>query len=607
MANEFKPLSEKEEKKLLDFWNTEITRGEKVLKYWAPQWRADRRAYENYFYTQKPDGNNEVVERPLFFSNCQTALANFVAQDPVPVVRPPHKERVIDGIMVENMLKYDFKRLKIRKKIRRFVLDLLIYNFAVLKTGYNATETFNYDANAPFTARISPFNYICDPEGVEQEDCRWEGEIRISDSASLREEDGYFNLDAARKLASFQVSNLEMSEGETNEKAGKGTPTDVNDTDKWAGEFPTIEPSQTKKVKIYEIYDKVNKKILEIVEGQVIVAYRDFPKYIKGSPYTVAHFNLTPDFFHGRPDFQIHESQYSEMNRLENRMVEFTRAAIPKYLAATGAFKKGTKDIEKIERGEMCAVIPVDATLPLDQVFKQISLGSLAPENAQLISLIKNETDQDTGIADFMRGVSPGKGTATQASMAAAGAGSRAAARMQLIDEATEDVAKKMFYVRKETAQMREWISMEADYAMINPETEQIYKTRMYGFFLTPETLQADFVIGIEAGSMAANAMFQKQQAKLNRYALLKDNPLIDLDALTRDILRFDGEDPDKYMRPSNPLAVVPPGGVNPMGAPGVNQAGINPAALPGLNQTEGDVNKNLLDQAASAGNSNVF
>ena len=319
----------------------------------------------------------------------------------------------------------------------------------------------------------------------------------------------------------------------------------------------------------------------------------------------MAHFNSTPDFFHGRPDFQIHESQYTEMNRLENRMVEFTRCAIPKFLAAKSAFPKGSKDIEKIERGEMCSIIPVDAALPIDQIFKQISTGSLAPENAQLIALVKNETDQDTGIADFMRGANPGKGTATQASMAAAGAGSRASARIQLIDEAVEDVAKKIFYVRKATAQLKEWIAMEADYPMINPMTEQIYKQRMYGFYLTPDTLQADFIISIEAGSMAANSFFQKQQAKLNRYALLKDNPLINLDALTRDVLRFDGEDPDKYMKPENPLAAVP--AVNPMGVPGVNQAAVNPAALPGLNQTEGDVSKGLLDQQASAGNSNVL
>ncbi len=600
------------EEKLVQFWMGEMERADKVVNfYWKPRWRKCRQAYRNHFYDRTTVEKAEIVERPLFYANVKVTVSNLCANPPVIMVDPQKEDFDKQALFVQAALKYDFERLDIFDKIRQAVNDMCVYNFTVAKVGYNFSESFNMPADSGFVGRVSPFNYFMEPEAVTQDEAPWEGEQRYVDFATLREEDGYFNLDKARALATQQIANKELTEVYAGDTVD---PTKSVNNRNFFSQYPTIQPSKVKKLRIYEIYDKVNKKIIELAEGKIIIRYRDYPPYMEGSPYVIGIFNKTPDYFYGEPDYLIHETQYTEINRIVNRLVEYTRRMIPKILVNKNAIKS-SKDIEKISKGELCEVIPVDTTMPLDQMYKMIFEGNIDPTNFNVLAEIKSEIDQDTGIADFMRGSNPGKGTATQASMAAAGATSRAAERLHIVEKFTENIAKKLFYIRKHMTTAEEWIGIQGVYPVFSIPAQQVEMQKMRGFTLTPQMLQADLRIKIEAGSMALNNFIQKQQMALNMYSVVVQNPIVDKVKLTKFLLRhYDGVDPDDFMMEQPPMAMPPgmPGqdqGQPPqdMSAPGAVQSGVNPSSMPGPNQMAGHVERNINNTLMSAGNPNMF
>ncbi len=598
------------EEKLVQFWAGEIARGQKVLDYWKPCWQKCRQAYRNHFYRNDGSKTKEVIERPLFFANVKTLVSSLVANDPTIMVTPQRDEFTFDAIFTQAALKYDFERLDIFKKLFYATMDMAIYNPTIMKVGYNFTETFNMKGDSAFVSRVSQLNYMQEPEAVTQEDAPWELEkkyMNISDLLKGTEDEGYLthNFDKAKELARQQITNKELTEIYDGDS---GDPLRAETHNNARQAYPNIPPSKVKKLLYYEIYDKVNRKIIWIAEGKVLIRYYDFPEYMENSPYVTEMFNRTPEYFHGEPDYLVHETQYAEINRIINRLSEHTRKLLYKVLINQNAIKGGASKIDKISKGEFCELIPVDTSLPLDQIVKSIFNEGINPANFQVLMEIKAEIDQDTGIADFMRGANSGKGTATQASMAASGAASRATERLRIVENIAENVARKLFLIRKHMMTAEQWIGTEGIYPVLDPISRLIKMQQLKGFMATPDMLQADLRIKIEAGSTAVNNYFQKQQSALNFYSVMAQNPNANQIYLTKYVSRhYDGIDIDELLKPNQQQIQQPPQGANPMSQPGANQTGVNPSAMPSANQTEGDVMKNLMDQNASGGNKNVY
>jgi len=593
------PNTSGEGDKITAFWVNEIERAEKIMKYWSPVWRRCRSAYENFFYRHDED-NSEIIERPLFYANVKTSVSNLVANPPFIIAKPMKGTTAEIAQMLGNMLKAEFRKNNVKEKMKQAAFDLHIYNVNVTKVGYNSDETYNYAANSAFVSRVSPFNLLIDPECVEQDDARWEGEKMIVDFDTLTAENGYINLDKAARVAAEMLANKEL-----NQKidGGTGTVDTVYDTNNFSGAYPQVSPSKVKKILVYEIYDKVHKKVIEMAEGKILIRLRDFPPYIVGSPYIIKRFNKTPDFFFGRPDYMIHKSQYGEINRIENRLIEYSRRMIPKILISQAALGNDRKKIEKIEKGEMCEMIVVDGSMPLDQAVKVIFNEGINPENYNISALIKNETDQDTGVADFMRGSTPNSKTATGAQMAQAGASARALERLAILEDLAGEIARKILVVKRHTAEEKEWV----DYEGVYPRMDQagvITMMKDNGFWVTPDVLWSDLYVAIETGSMAANNFYQRQQSILNLYNLFSQNQKVNQEELIRVVCQRYDLDPEEMLA-QTPPALPTPKGAPPPGLPNGIQGG-NPSAQPSINQTPGDLSKNMLDQMMSAGNANV-
>jgi len=596
-----------QDSEIVTFWSNEIKRAENVRRYHEPRWRKARRNYENRFWKQsKKKDEKDYIERPNFYSNVETAVSNLAANPPAILVTAQKNIYDISAQLIQPALKYYTNTNDIHFLIQGFVKDVCIFNIAVAKVGYNADEKYNLDADSPFISRITPYNYLIDPEANTQRDARWEGEMRFLDWEKdiMSNPDDYINLDKAKELVSEYITNTEINN--YNEEM-------TGDTNKAFGLIqsgsPTITANTVKRLKIYEIYDKIERKIIWLADGKVEIKVMDYPDYIQDSPYCVMTFNKTPDFFYGRTDYDISESLYLELNLLSNRMTEFSRRMIPKYIANKNAFAN-QKEISDLLRSEMCEIIPIAGNVPPENSIFPIPIVGLPKENVELLQLLTQQLNETTGITEYAKGSASGAKTATEASLMQAGATTRSAFRQRIIDRFVTQMVRKLFFVLKHTVTAPKWISIAGKYPLtkVNEMTGESFiftdaagnpiLNKQHGFFLTPDLLQADLQIEIEAGSMALANSIQKQQTSLNMYNLLASNPLVNMKELLKEVFknfnldadRFIMEQPPQQTNPANPEQISSP---------------VQPNAPSSLNLSEGNISKNAINTAMNAGNNN--
>ena len=168
-------------------------------------------------------------------------------------------------------------------------------------------------------------------------------------------------------------------------------------------------------------------------------------------------------------------------------------------------------------------------TAPLDQS-NYISMENL-----------KKSMAEDTGIADFQKSQPlTEKRTATEMAMVQQATAVRANYRQKCVDMWLEEIATKLFYVIKHTLKEPMWIDIAGNYPNIafdeNNEpfievdtlTGKPELNRQNGFWLTPDVVESEFRIKIEAGSTAASTSTVKQNQIMQAYSMFANNPMID-------------------------------------------------------------------------------
>lgn len=594
-----------EQNEIITFWSNEINRAENVRKYHEPRWRKARRNYENRFWKQnKKKDEKDYIERPNFYSNVETAVSNLAANPPTILVTAQKNIYDISAQMVQPALKYYSNTNDLHFLVQSFVKDVCIFNIAVAKVVYNADEKYNMDADSPIILRITPFSFIIDPEANTQKDARWEGEMRFLDWEKdvLTNEKEFINLDKAKELVSEYITNTEINN--YNEET-VGDPNKATVSTQYGS--PSISANTVKRLKIYEIYDKVERKIMWLADGKILIKFMDYPEYLKSSPYCIMTFNKTPDFFYGKTDYDISESLYLELNILSNRIVEFSRRMIPKYIANKNAFES-QKQLSELLRSEMCETVAIAGNVPPENAIVPIPTIGLPKENIELLQLLTQQLNETTGITEYAKGSASGAKTATEASLMQAGATTRSAFRQRIIDRFVTQIIRKLFFILKHTVTAPKWISIAGKYPLLKVDEltgESLIITdplgnpilnKQHGFFLTPDLLQADLQIEIESGSMALANSLQKQQTSLNMYNLLGSNQMVNMKELLKEVFKNFNLDADRFILEAPPQPQVNP---NQPTAP------IQPNAPSNINMNEGNISKNAINTVMNAGNNN--
>lgn len=545
------------------FWTNEIARARKVREMFEPSWRSARKAWRNRWYPDFEGGKPNIMNG-VFYSDVEVTVANLAANPPQFTVDIAGEQNIGTAVFVKNALKYELKRLRFPNLYRQFVRDAAIYNIAIAKTSYNFEKTVGLDADAPYIQRISPFNWLIDPECTDVYNARWAGEEKFFTVEEFRSR-YRMNTDRAIATASEYVVNTEMR-AENNTTMRTGVTDKAVVTSQTEIDYNTVSPSQIKRIKITEIYDAAEGKIITLADGRILVEVKSYGlgegdiKYVRHLPYRVLRFNTMNDFFYCDSDFDIHKSKLFEIDEVSNRIYEALYRMIPKGMYNKNAVKND--EMTKICRAKMSQMVGIDvpAGTNINELFSWVPMASIDPNNWNALNELKQSHNTDTGIADFQKGGSPsGKQTATETMVMAQGVSGRSGMRQTLCDEFLDEVITSLFYVLKHTMDNNKWIPFAGTYPVtrINAQTGQTeilkldgkaVEEKMKGFMFTPDMLQSEFLISIEAGATGMQKGAQEQAMLLNMYKVLGDNPALNKTSMARVIINSYNRDPDEVL-----------------------------------------------------------
>lgn len=591
---------------LKKFWKNEFERCEDMMDERREVWRKARKSYRMMLYRTDDEYNKkrkrQYVRNPILYTNVSVLLANLAANKPQFNVTSRYKKDDAIAAMVGAALEYYAEKCDIFDMLKKGVIDASLYNIAIAKIGYNLYETYAFEADMPFISRVSSYNFIVDPDATCDKDARWMGEKSYLSMADLTEENGYINVEEAKRFASTFKVNEEIDDlgSEEDNRANSGYSTSSNFDDELYPSMPSIE----KRIQITEIYDRVNRQVLIFAgDCDVLIMQKPYPKYIKDFPYAVMQFNSIPDMYLGMTDFEIIHDKIREINIINNRMIEQTKRMLPKILCRKGVLSKN--EIDKITDGKLGGVHEVDTPSSLGDVIIPMPTAPLDQANVYVMEGLKRSMNEDTGIADFMKS-NPltEKRTATELAMVQQASSVRSNYRQKSVDMWLETIAVKLFYVLKHTMKDATWIDIAGNYPemafdemgnaflKIDMNTGQPVINRQNGFFLTPDVLQSEFRIKIEAGSTAASTSAINQSKIMQAYSMLITSPIIDQVALTQMVITQLGLDASVLIN-QQALLMQGGGGMPPIAPP--MQPNGSAEIRPQKTQLEGAMTGNQL------------
>lgn len=591
---------------LKKFWKNEFERCEDMMDERREIWRKARKSYRMMLYRKDDEYNKkrkrQYVRNPILYTNVTVLLANLAANKPMFTATSRYKKDDAIASMVTAALEYYGEKCDLFDMLKKGVLDAALYNIGIAKIGYNLYETYAFEADTPFIARISPYNFLIDPDATCDKDARWMGEKSYLSLADLTPENGYINTEEAKRFASTFKVNEEIDDlgAEEDNRANSGYSSSNNFDDELYPSMPSIE----KRIQTTEIYDRVNRQVLIFAgDCEVLIMQKPYPKYIKDFPYAIMQFNSIPDLYLGMTDYEIIHDKINEINTINNRMIEQTKRMLPKILCRKGVLSKN--EIDKITDGKLGGVHEVETPSSLSDVIIPMPTAPLDQSNVYVLEGLKRSMNEDTGIADFMKSQPlTEKRTATELAMVQQASSVRANYRQKAVDMWLETIAVKLFYVLKNTLQDSVWIDVAGNYpnmafdekgmpfVQIDNNTGQPIINRQNGFFLTPDVLQSEFRIKIEAGSTAASTSTVKQNQLMQAYSMFITNPLIDHVALTQKVLTQLGLDASDLIN-QQALLMQGGGGMPPIAPP--MQPNGSTEIRPQQTQLEGAMTGNQL------------
>ena len=566
---------------LRNFWRAEILRAQKVRKARETAWRASRRAYcvkhNRVYKTNITDGKDTAegytdptkaphrVSNAIHYSNVEIIVSNIMAAEPVVKVTDnldPTSVSLAIQRLVQGKLSYFLKHIRLSNTLMSIIYDLELYNICVTKVGYSlkGTHMLAAPANSPFAVRLSPFQYLVDAEAANQDNARWEAEEFFIDEREV-ETGEYINVEEARKYLTKYVINPEGNREDEQRTSPSEAKLDEPNSSIDITPGGKIEPAEIKRLHLVDIYDKINRKIITGVlssnELVCVVKIADIPSYIRSTPYKVCVWNIVPDNFYGVCDYEIAEPKLREIDKIEQRILDYTKAMIPKYAFDKSGVSKD--EIEDFVKSEMLACVGIKGdSVPIDKAIIPIIQAMIPRENFQALADLRGQINADLGITDFMRGKSDDSSTATEAAIIDSASKTRGAKRQNQFDAMLDEVVKGIYRAMREMQFESLWINEPGKYPVVAENngkmglkvdaiTGHVVYEFQPGFKLTKAMLKP-YNIEVEPGSTSAKKSTLDRMAATELYSVTKGDTALNPHTMLKHLLLAFGKNPDDFL-----------------------------------------------------------
>lgn len=434
-----------------------------------------------------------VLPINLIFAYIKTELPSLYIKDPHIKINPKNKTSISTAKVLEAVINYIWYYKKIKREIKKAIIDALIIGHAWFKTGYTGTfgsiedglggvvETV--ESEDFFSYRVPWDCIVFDPDSIDPPyDTSW-----IAHSVWLP-------LDKVKKNPRYKNTN-KLQANYTKKDAYSTNPDDISN--KYAG-----------KCQLIEVWDIKTKTVFTVSDGcsEYIEDPKPWPLVGRGYPFSYLKFNTSNDDPYGISDVAIFEPQVLELIKVRSASLDHLKRYNRMMQIDTGV-----SDDEANKLAQNITGTYVKGDISKGDLARPISFPNLPSDTYALEERIKEDMINESGQSPAERGASQKTSTRTKAELIfqRQGAENRRSEKIDLVEDFAEDIAGNLvgllkqfatepYYVRILGIQSKE-LQMAVQERASSQATEAV--TNAKGFTFTAEDIEGEYDVEVVAGS----------------------------------------------------------------------------------------------------------
>lgn len=365
-----------EEIKLVDKWRGRI---KLALSYREADgrktaWKNMKKYYRNMF-------DPSIVSVNLIFSHGRQLIPFLYFMNPVVECSALQRGFERKAKILEALNNILIQKMRVKEQLKLIIQDTYLYDYGIRKVGYDAE--FGYDptgsiikelmgelgvemdeelakeyntfilAETPFFLRVPPTRFVVDPdtEGPGLETSRWIVEDFYRPLEDILEDDRYEIKEKDKLQASHQVQTFGNSV----------VLSPVKYKQPGAGQTGIQSRSDVDRLHIYEVWDKVERRVMVLAEGYpgFLREQKDEWNLLNFFPYDRLCFNPVSDEHYSVSDAMYIEKQQVELNDIRTQEMSHRRKENLKILTTKNLLSPEAKS--KIEKGIVAPIIETNA------------------------------------------------------------------------------------------------------------------------------------------------------------------------------------------------------------------------------------------------------
>lgn len=250
------------------------------------------------------------------------------------------------------------------------------------------------DANMPFARTIDPRHWLCDPTYRSIEQAQW---------MAIEE---YLDLPAARALYPDYADRFEAR---------------LSRPPMWGEDETDGEKRLVRLVRIFERYPSREIVLCDEEAGgglrDCILSEQPLDLGIEGLPFSILGYEWSEDCLYPIPPLARAFDAGEEENAFTRALFDAGRSikGVTFVNTQAQAVQGAPKLAAQVRDAPKNAVIEVDGSIPLEQISRNVQLGSLQKEHVELAERARETTQRSTGMSDMLAGLrEPGNPTNLQ-------------------------------------------------------------------------------------------------------------------------------------------------------------------------------------------------
>jgi hypothetical protein len=472
------------------FWFNRLETARKVQKDYADRYGFDR-------IEKEYKGEYEDVLRGFFGDDvkiipinevkafCKTLIPSVYSRDPIINVNPQGIKSIGPAKIAEKAVNAYWRELKIKRQVKKCILDAIIGPWGWIKVGYSAeigehvqdeNSEVKYEVNEYirseeiFAIRESWRNIFYDPMAVDAPyDCRWMAHRIYKPVEAIKEV--YNNAD---NVQSSKMEVLKSEDPRKNESIEMG--------------------------EIYEIWDKDTDMVYTVAEGcDKYLSKKEWPYAFKTFPFIGLTFDVNPNENYPQSQIGAWEPQLWEKIKIRSMQLDHIKRFGRQLIMEANCMSIEDKD--KFCKGVTGSILEVKKGTRIPPT--PIQYPTIQTDMYMVAQSIDQDKDNISGQSNIVRGAKPSTNTRTlgeiQRVMGASDA--RNSDPLDLVEEFSENVADKLIKL------MKQFISIPKFVRITQKEAQEIQQfltpgsNQGNGFTYTSNDIQGEFETDIRAGS----------------------------------------------------------------------------------------------------------